>query len=39
MTNKDRLRLPTASRSLATAPIAGALARGSLHFSSTNDPM
>jgi hypothetical protein len=31
MTNKDRLRLPTASRALATALFGGALARGLLH--------
>ena len=30
MTNKDRLRLPTASRALATALFGGALASGLL---------
>jgi hypothetical protein len=31
MTNKNRLRLPTASRSLTMALFGGALARGLLH--------
>jgi hypothetical protein len=31
MTNKDRLRLPIASRSLATALFGGTLARSLLH--------
>jgi hypothetical protein len=31
MTNKNRLRLPIASRALATALFGGALARGLLH--------
>jgi hypothetical protein len=31
MRNKDRLRLPIASRLLATALFGGALARGLLH--------
>jgi hypothetical protein len=39
MTSNDRLRLPTASRSLATARLGGTLARGMLRSSSTNDPM
>jgi hypothetical protein len=34
MTNKNRLRLPSASRSLATALFGSALARGLLHYNS-----